>query len=98
VSSATVPVPGAAACANHPRREAIGICVACRKQVCGECTTKVDGINYCVHCLGTLAGPARREATGDGPTSPVLAALSLVGGVALLTVLAWATIELGSMW
>jgi hypothetical protein len=45
-----------AACPNHPQREAIGICVRCRKRVCSECATKVDGINYCVDCLAALAG------------------------------------------
>jgi hypothetical protein len=44
-----------AACPNHPQREAIGICVRCRRRVCSECATKVDGINYCVDCLAELA-------------------------------------------
>lgn len=98
MSSATVPVPSAAACANHPRREAIGICVACRKQVCGECTTKVDGINYCVSCLASLAGPARREAASDARGSPVVSALWLAAGVLVLTTLAWGILELGASW
>jgi len=45
-----------AACENHPQREAIGVCVKCRTRVCSECSTKVDGINYCVRCLAGLAG------------------------------------------
>ena len=44
-----------AACPNHPQREAIGVCVECRRRVCSECATKVDGINYCVVCLAGLA-------------------------------------------
>ena len=45
----------AIACANHPAREALGICVRCRTRICAECVTRVDGINYCVRCLETLA-------------------------------------------
>jgi hypothetical protein len=54
-----------AACENHPQREAIGVCVKCRTRVCSECSTKVDGINYCVRCLSGLAratGPTKSGA------------------------------------
>ena len=44
-----------AACENHRQREAIGVCVQCRRRVCSECSTKVEGINYCVTCLAGLA-------------------------------------------
>jgi len=89
---------GAAVCANHPRREAIGICVACRKQVCGECTTKVDGINYCVSCLAKLAGPDRREQASAAEASPIGGALWLALGTITLTILAWGLLELGAAW
>ena len=49
-----------ASCENHPAREAIGVCVQCRTRVCSECSTKVDGINYCVRCLSGLAAEGGR--------------------------------------
>lgn len=49
-----------ASCENHPAREAIGICVQCRTRVCSECSTKVEGINYCVRCLSGLAAQGGR--------------------------------------
>jgi hypothetical protein len=88
----------ATVCANHPRREAIGICVRCRTRVCGECTTKVDGINYCVSCLATLAGPKRAREESAQSRSPIVSALWLVAGAGLLTTLTWAVIELGAIW
>ncbi|HMI94294.1 MAG TPA: B-box zinc finger protein [Polyangiales bacterium] len=50
-----------ASCENHPAREAIGVCVQCRTRVCSECSTKVDGINYCVRCLSGLAAQGGRN-------------------------------------
>ena len=84
----------AAACRNHPDREAIGICVECRTRVCSECVTKVDGINYCVTCLRRLA--AHEQQTTDRaerPTSEVLAAFAAFGFFVVLTLLAWGMLE-----
>ena len=38
-------------CLNHPERDAVGICVKCRKFICIECTTRIEGVNYCADCL-----------------------------------------------
>jgi hypothetical protein len=54
-----------AGCENHPAREAIGLCVKCRRRVCGECATKIEGINYCVSCLSGLAAAGGRSPGGD---------------------------------
>lgn len=86
-----------ALCANHPQREAVGICVDCRKQVCVECTTKVDGINHCVSCLRTMAGPARDEETRSAH-SPFLKLASLFVMTAALSLLTWGMLELGALW
>ena len=32
----------------------------CKARVCGECTTKIDGINHCVDCLAVLGGKASK--------------------------------------
>ena len=55
-----------AGCQNHPARDAIGVCVQCRQRVCGECATKIEGINYCVHCLSGLAAVRGQIAGGRG--------------------------------
>ena len=34
-------------CLKHPDREAVAVCAACRKPVCGECLQNIDGANYC---------------------------------------------------
>ena len=80
-----------AACPNHPQREAIGICVECRRRVCSECATKVDGINYCVGCLSTLA---RSQAPGPRTGTPQLAAYVSAGAyLVVLTGLVWTLLQ-----
>jgi len=87
-------VHSAAACQNHPEREAIGICVKCRNRVCSECVTKVDGINYCVACLHWLAqmgGEQKRQEAA--PTGTALAVVSALGMLLLLVLMTWAMVE-----
>ena len=61
-------------CTNHPEREGIGICVLCKKVFCVECSTKIDGINYCRRCLSRRI---RRVQTkrGSGEIQKVFAAV-----------------------
>lgn len=33
-------------CMNHPERAAIGVCVITQQPICGECATRIDGVNY----------------------------------------------------
>lgn len=33
-------------CTNHPHRPALGVCVMTRKPICGECSTRYEGVNY----------------------------------------------------
>lgn len=51
-------------CANHPERDAIAICVVCRRAVCETCSTKVDGIHHCTDCLRAAAERERSTAVG----------------------------------
>ena len=88
--NATVSVASAAVCQNHPRREAIGVCVRCRAQICSECVTKVDGINHCVGCLNELAESSRLRAASEARASRPRAITSLVLFGGLLWVLTWA--------
>lgn len=89
---------GGIACVNHPGRDAIGLCVRCRARVCGECTTKVDGINHCVRCLATLAGPRRETEAAATRSSSFVSALWLSTGAAALTLATWTLLELGALW
>lgn len=83
----TVSGTAVVSCANHPSREALGICVACKKRICAECVTRVDGINYCVACLEGLSrarasvppGPAESAAGSGG------ALVRAVGGWVVLS-------------
>jgi hypothetical protein len=84
-----------AVCQNHLDREAIGVCIKCRSRICSECVTKVDGINYCVTCLSTLAGHGRKERSKrtwvlPRPLAPAVA----MGWLVLLTLMAWGLVEL----
>lgn len=52
-------------CAHHPERPAHAICVACRNPICQECSTRWEGIHYCVRCLEARRGTSRsRTAVG----------------------------------
>lgn len=80
----------AAACANHPARDAIGVCVKCRTRVCAECSTKVDGINHCVACLAKMA----HQDAAPAPTGTARGGVALaVLGVLLLSSLTWLLLE-----
>jgi len=85
--------PLVATCENHVQREAIGVCVRCRTRVCSECSTKVEGINYCVSCLAGLAleggrAAGRRKAGEAGSALAYVSAgayfCTLVAGLWLL--------------
>jgi hypothetical protein len=80
------------ACRNHPAREAIGVCVKCRARVCGECSTKLDGINHCADCVAALAVSARDEAA-PARRSVVGARIAAGGLLGLLALLAWIWLE-----
>lgn len=84
----------AAACQNHPKREAIGICIECRAQICSECVTKVDGINYCVACYAAIAERgARTKAGARAPTPEWLAVAATLGLLLVTTLLTWGLVE-----
>ena len=93
----TAPAPSApttVACRNHPARDAIGICVECRARVCGECVTKVDGINYCVRCYGALAEKGAAQSREDTAATPIWRARLAAGALLLLlSALTWGLFE-----
>ena len=88
-------VTTAAACLNHPSREAIGVCVKCRAQICSECVTKVDGINHCVRCYAESAARGAAPRGHDDASPGGRAAASALGLLVLATLLTWVMLEAG---
>lgn len=82
-----------AACENHLQREAIGVCVQCRRRVCSECSTKVEGINYCVTCLAGLAREGGRTVGAARPQRAGTAYVAAAGYLVLLTSGTWLLLE-----
>lgn len=78
-----------ATCVNHRAREAVGICVRCRTQICSECVTKADGINYCVRCFSALADDDASAPSQVTESSPVVSWVSLIVLVGLLWAACW---------
>lgn len=64
--------PSNTACANHPERPAMAMCMACRKRICQTCSTEWDGIHFCVDCLAEQ----RREASQGHSVVPWLSLLA----------------------
>jgi hypothetical protein len=84
----------AAACQNHPEREALGVCVACRARVCAECVTKVDGVNHCAACLAArAASDTPAGARDEGRAGRGGARVSAVALFVLATLLVWGLVE-----
>ena len=82
-----------ATCENHLQREAIGVCVQCRRRVCSECSTKVEVINYCVACLSGLAREGGRTVGKQSAGSPALAYVSASAYLLVLSAAMWALLE-----
>lgn len=54
-------------CAFHADRLAIGVCVETKMPICGECSTRYEGVNYSKEGLRRLqARRAPKKKTGDG--------------------------------
>src|SRR4029453_1325753 len=79
--------PAAYRCQNHPDREGVGVCVRCRRVICAECSTKVDGMNCCTACLGGLGGTTDGRRGQEEAASPVTGIFLLLVGFAALTAL-----------
>lgn len=77
-------------CTNHPKREAVGICVGCRSVVCVECSTKVEGMNYCIACLQSAAEPERAERPVNARSEVWLGVPLLIGSFLAATLVFFA--------
>jgi hypothetical protein len=65
-----------AVCHYHPDRNAIGLCMRCRRVICSACSTRVDGINHCHACLAALGNRQPVKAVG-GSRIPTILLLGL---------------------
>ena len=81
-----------ASCTWHAERPGIGLCVQCRRVICAECSTRIEGVNRCRGCLETAAMVAERRVSAEPSAGADLAA----GGIycAVLFALLWATLHL----
>lgn len=64
-------------CDYHADRAAVGVCMRCEALICGECCTRLEGINHCHRCLAELG---RRSAKRREPNSAA-ATLLLIGAL-----------------
>ncbi len=48
-------------CRNHPERPAIGVCVMTQQAICGECSTRYEGVNYSREGLSLLKSRRAQE-------------------------------------
>ena len=60
-------------CVNHPQRPAIGICVITHAAICGECSTRYEGVNYSKEGLEILHKQRGINQKKTGRVMPVLA-------------------------
>lgn len=66
-------------CLNHPERDAVGVCVKCRKYVCVECATRIAGVNYCADCLPRAERrESKRERSWERPAAVLVTVASFL--------------------
>ena len=70
-------------CANHSERPAIGLCVMTGIPICGECSTRYEGVNYSRQGLELLR-KQRADATAGRRSRARVVAYGLVWCVAPL--------------
>ena len=71
-------------CVHHPDRPAIGICVVTKQAICGECSTRYEGVNYSKEGLRILQEQRRAQEKGVGRISGKAALAVLAPGLLLL--------------
>lgn len=74
-------------CKNHPDRPAIGVCVITSDPICGECSTRYEGVNYSREGLRILQ--ERRRASEAPRRSMLHTTLLLLASPLLLVLVYW---------
>jgi hypothetical protein len=55
-------------CETHPQNLGVAACVRCSVVVCSDCTTRLQGRNFCAGCLQRMASPEEQAiATRSNP-------------------------------
>ena len=72
-------------CAHHPERAPVGRCARCRRPVCGECLTRLEGILHCRDCLGAEAEALERTGPSLAPRLATFACAAVLLVPALLS-------------
>ena len=63
------------ACANHPDRDALGVCVVTRQPLCSECATLHEGVLHSRQALEAMRDERLRAAGGGAGARWLLVAL-----------------------
>lgn len=61
-------------CHNHPDRMAMGVCVETGRPICGECSTRYNGVNYSREGLEIMLRRRREAMARKGVRTPQLVA------------------------
>ncbi len=77
-----------AACYYHPDRPGVGVCMRCKRVICGSCCTRVDGVNHCHACLKAL-GSKSEDARPAMDLWPLVSIVLLGVGGLILVGLCW---------
>ena len=79
-------------CIHHPQRAAIGVCVITQKPICGECSTRFEGVNYSKEGLRILQqrrAEAEAATRGRGRLQWIAAGVILTPAALFLTYLGY---------
>ena len=70
-------------CWNHPTREAVCRCPACRRDFCRECVAEHEGRLLCASCLQAAARSAMPRNRGRRMAAPLAALAGLLLSAAI---------------
>ena len=73
-----------ARCFYHPDRQALAVCVSCRKPICQSCSTLWEGMHHCAACLSERRSTVARRGAAVRTIVLGLLTLGLLAGAAFL--------------
>ncbi len=59
-------------CYHHAEREAVAICVECKRHFCRECITKHEERFFCTTCLTKIIEPIAKKESKKRPIKTIL--------------------------
>lgn len=71
-------------CFYHPDRQALAVCVSCRKPICQSCSTLWEGMHHCAACLAGRRGTVARRGAAVRTIVLGLLTLGLLAGATFL--------------